>query len=600
MSFSPGNPLPSLPSTSPFPSETFSSLGGDDVHQPQAKEHKPWTPPIGELPLFSSTGTTLTTKITKEITRFSNVDKLKHAIRSYNEAETCPEKLENFEKVKKILGGWLSRLTCHKEDTPALCAALNWMVGIYRYGCFDHQGKVVIEANTKTSLKYLKSSHGYVDPSGYAPYVLGKIFLAQGKNEAALDLFTVAMGRGNEGSAYYVSVLSNSKPLESGIQEKADKHRDYYLGKQHYHDGKYHKALKCFDRYIGKHKGVAEAKENYRLARASTFVALAMEAEVKPLKNKTKHLNKLRQRIEAFFTLFAPSLDAGGVMHRLHAFVLRSQGGTADADQIKKTLEKAALLGNAQVVNELTSTTATKKEKIWRKNSYLQGCQVLKSDEALKESPKLDRFIDAQTSSSNGSTYAEALAEMKIGGKISCWVWYIFPQLSQLYQHLSPRSKLFGIEGLDEARAYLRHPLLSQRLYMITDWTLKTAEKPCFNKTRHGLVVMGTKTDEEKLISCMSLFTLAHFFNMLEDGADTPEKALNSVFSRALERFTEGKLENNTVLKIMDKKLGFNKNPKSIHLMERLGCPKSKKSNLSIQDLKTLSPKVCATLKQML
>lgn len=68
----------------------------------------------------------------------------------------------------------------------------------------------------------------------------------------------------------------------------------------------------------------------------------------------------------------------------------------------------------------------------------------------------LDRFIEAQA-----STYATALAEIRRGAKQSHWMWFIFPQLAGLGR--SPTAQFYAIRSVDEARAYLDHPLLGVR-----------------------------------------------------------------------------------------------------------------------------------------
>ena len=70
----------------------------------------------------------------------------------------------------------------------------------------------------------------------------------------------------------------------------------------------------------------------------------------------------------------------------------------------------------------------------------------------------LGRFHEAQA-----GMYEIALREIKAGRKISHWMWYIYPQLKGLGR--SPMAKHYGIENIDEARAYLADPLLSARLY---------------------------------------------------------------------------------------------------------------------------------------
>lgn len=71
----------------------------------------------------------------------------------------------------------------------------------------------------------------------------------------------------------------------------------------------------------------------------------------------------------------------------------------------------------------------------------------------------LQRFVEAQD---EGGTYARALAELQAGRKSSHWMWFVFPQLEGLGQ--SAMSRTYAIASLEEARSYLRHPLLGPRL----------------------------------------------------------------------------------------------------------------------------------------
>ena len=71
----------------------------------------------------------------------------------------------------------------------------------------------------------------------------------------------------------------------------------------------------------------------------------------------------------------------------------------------------------------------------------------------------LSRFVDAQD---EGGTHAAALAELRAGRKRSHWMWFVFPQVSGLGQ--SATSRRFGVAGLEEARAYLAHEVLGERL----------------------------------------------------------------------------------------------------------------------------------------
>lgn len=69
----------------------------------------------------------------------------------------------------------------------------------------------------------------------------------------------------------------------------------------------------------------------------------------------------------------------------------------------------------------------------------------------------LDRFLAAQA-----GVHERALTELRRGCKQSHWMWFVFPQLAGLGH--SARAQHYGITGLDEARAYLAHPVLGARL----------------------------------------------------------------------------------------------------------------------------------------
>ena len=124
----------------------------------------------------------------------------------------------------------------------------------------------------------------------------------------------------------------------------------------------------------------------------------------------------------------------------------------------------------------------------------------------------LERFVEAQA-----KTYEIALNEIKNGKKRTHWMWFIFPQLRGL--GTSNMAHIYGISGLDEAKAYLEHPVLSERLYEICDELLKHKDKTAFE-------IFGD-IDEMKLKSSMTLFSLAS-----ED---------HSIFDEVLEYFFDGK-----------------------------------------------------------
>ena len=69
----------------------------------------------------------------------------------------------------------------------------------------------------------------------------------------------------------------------------------------------------------------------------------------------------------------------------------------------------------------------------------------------------LQRFVDAQA-----PVYERVRAELKNGRKQSHWMWFIFPQIAGLgFSHMS---RTYAISSLEEARAYLQHPVLGSRL----------------------------------------------------------------------------------------------------------------------------------------
>lgn len=69
----------------------------------------------------------------------------------------------------------------------------------------------------------------------------------------------------------------------------------------------------------------------------------------------------------------------------------------------------------------------------------------------------LERFVNAQA-----AVFEQVLAELRAGEKRTHWIWFIFPQMKGLGR--SSQSIYFGIGSLEEAVAYLRHPVLGPRL----------------------------------------------------------------------------------------------------------------------------------------
>ncbi|MGY1696837.1 DUF1810 domain-containing protein [Geodermatophilus sp. SYSU D00814] len=106
----------------------------------------------------------------------------------------------------------------------------------------------------------------------------------------------------------------------------------------------------------------------------------------------------------------------------------------------------------------------------------------------------LQRFVDAQD-----GTYPQALAELRAGRKRSHWMWFVFPQVTGLGR--SPTAQHYAISGLDEARAYLAHPVLGPRL-------VESARALTEIDQRDPEAVLGP-VDAVKLRSSMTLFSHA-------------------------------------------------------------------------------------------
>jgi uncharacterized protein (DUF1810 family) len=109
----------------------------------------------------------------------------------------------------------------------------------------------------------------------------------------------------------------------------------------------------------------------------------------------------------------------------------------------------------------------------------------------------LDRFTKAQD---HGGAFAAALAELRAGRKWGHWIWFVFPQLRG--RGFSPMAERYGIEGVAEAAAYLRHPVLRSRLREATVAVHGYLAGHGAN-LRH---LMASHIDALKLVSSMTLF----------------------------------------------------------------------------------------------
>ena len=124
----------------------------------------------------------------------------------------------------------------------------------------------------------------------------------------------------------------------------------------------------------------------------------------------------------------------------------------------------------------------------------------------------LDRFVSAQA-----EVYSRVLEELRAGSKRGHWMWFIFPQLKGLGR--SEHAFYYGIGSLEEASAYLRHPVLGPRLVQCTQ-----AVNEVEDRTVHE--IFGSP-DDMKFRSSMTLFARA--------GED------DTVFRAALEKYFGGK-----------------------------------------------------------
>lgn len=129
----------------------------------------------------------------------------------------------------------------------------------------------------------------------------------------------------------------------------------------------------------------------------------------------------------------------------------------------------------------------------------------------------LKRFLDAQD-----QMYEMALAEVKRGKKLSHWIWYIFPQVKGL--GMSGSSLYYGIDDVEEAKAYLQHPVLGARLREITTAYL--------NLTGVNAQDVFGYLDAMKVRSCMTLFN---------------EVAEDDLFRNVLERYYNGLADEKTL-----------------------------------------------------
>jgi uncharacterized protein (DUF1810 family) len=136
----------------------------------------------------------------------------------------------------------------------------------------------------------------------------------------------------------------------------------------------------------------------------------------------------------------------------------------------------------------------------------------------MTDAYNLQRFIDAQT-----SVYDEVLQELGQGQKSSHWIWFIFPQIHGLGH--SYMSRKFAVSSLQEAEAYILHPILGPRLRECTRLVLDVEGKTIQQ-------ILGPP-DDLKFRSSITLFARA--------------TAENKIFEDALQKYFEGIGDNQTI-----------------------------------------------------
>ena len=114
----------------------------------------------------------------------------------------------------------------------------------------------------------------------------------------------------------------------------------------------------------------------------------------------------------------------------------------------------------------------------------------------------ISRVLEAQNAG-HPSAYDRALAELRAGRKRSHWIWFVLPQLQGLGR--SAMAEHYGINGLQEAKAYLAEPTLLSRLEEVIAVIAEQLQKPDQSLER----LMGGELDATKTISSLTLFAAA-------------------------------------------------------------------------------------------
>jgi uncharacterized protein (DUF1810 family) len=141
----------------------------------------------------------------------------------------------------------------------------------------------------------------------------------------------------------------------------------------------------------------------------------------------------------------------------------------------------------------------------------MRGSETLMEQDA--DPFDLRRFVDAQA-----PVIEDALSELRAGRKRTHWMWFVFPQIEGA--GFSSMAKRYAIRSPAEARAYLNHPVLGDRLRECVRLVVATS-RPIAEVFSHP--------DDLKFSSCVTLFAAA-----------APDEA---IFSEALRACSDGKAD---------------------------------------------------------
>jgi uncharacterized protein (DUF1810 family) len=136
----------------------------------------------------------------------------------------------------------------------------------------------------------------------------------------------------------------------------------------------------------------------------------------------------------------------------------------------------------------------------------------------MSDSHNLERFVEAQN-----TVYDQVRSELQQGVKRGHWMWFIFPQIAGLGS--SSMAARFAISSLEEAKAYLAHPVLGARLIECTELVNRIA--------RRNIQRIFAYPDDLKFRSSMTLFAKA--------------TAQNQVFTEALDKYFDGEWDDRTI-----------------------------------------------------